>query len=40
VYRAGSDTSLLIDVMCDGGYAVGRRVLDVGIGAGALALPH
>ena len=38
VYRADSDTSLLIDVMIAGGYAAGRRVLDIGTGTGALAL--
>jgi release factor glutamine methyltransferase len=38
VYRADSDTSLLIDVLREGGYAVGRRVLDVGTGTGALAV--
>lgn len=38
VYRAEGDTSLLTDVLCAGGYAVGRRVLDIGTGAGALAL--
>lgn len=38
VYRADSDTSLLIDVMTAGRYAAGRRVLDIGTGTGALAL--
>ncbi|HXT45692.1 MAG TPA: HemK2/MTQ2 family protein methyltransferase [Pseudonocardiaceae bacterium] len=38
VYRADSDTALLIDVMTAGGYAAGRRVLDIGTGTGALAL--
>ncbi|MDQ3761882.1 MAG: methyltransferase [Actinomycetota bacterium] len=38
VYRADSDTSLLIEVMREGGYAAGRRVLDIGTGTGALAL--
>jgi release factor glutamine methyltransferase len=38
VYRADSDTALLIDVMSAGGYAAGRRVLDIGTGTGALAL--
>lgn len=38
VYRADSDTWLLTDVMRQGGYAAGRRVLDIGTGAGALAL--
>lgn len=38
VYRVGSDTSLLIDVLREGGYAVGRRVLDLGTGTGAVAL--
>jgi release factor glutamine methyltransferase len=38
VYRAESDTELLIDVTRDGGYARGRDVLDVGTGCGALAL--
>lgn len=38
VYRADGDTWLLTDVLRQGGYAAGRRVLDVGTGAGALAL--
>jgi release factor glutamine methyltransferase len=38
VYRAESDTELLTDVMERGGYAVGRDVLDVGTGSGALAV--
>lgn len=38
VYRADSDTSLLIDVLREGGYAAGRCVLDIGTGTGALAL--
>jgi methylase of polypeptide subunit release factors len=38
VYRVDSDTRLLIDVVRNGGYAAGRRVLDVGTGTGALAL--
>lgn len=38
VYRADSDTWLLTDVLREGGYAAGRRVLDIGTGAGALAL--
>ncbi|MGH3800328.1 MAG: HemK2/MTQ2 family protein methyltransferase [Pseudonocardiaceae bacterium] len=38
VYRADGDTWLLTDVMRRGGYAAGRRVLDIGTGAGALAL--
>lgn len=38
VYRADSDTSLLIKVLREGGYAAGRRVLDIGTGTGALAV--
>ncbi len=38
VYRVGSDTSLLIDVLREGRYATGRRVLDIGTGTGALAV--
>ncbi|MDQ3764655.1 MAG: methyltransferase [Actinomycetota bacterium] len=38
VYRVGTDTSLLIDVLRQGGYAAGRRVLDLGTGTGAVAL--
>lgn len=38
VYRVDSDTSLLIDVVREGGYAAGRRVLDLGTGTGALAV--
>lgn len=38
VYRAQSDTEVLIDVMQRGGYAEGRHVLDVGTGSGAIAL--
>jgi release factor glutamine methyltransferase len=38
VYRVDSDTRLLIDVVRKGGYAAGRRVLDVGTGTGALAV--
>ncbi len=38
VYRVDSDTSLLAGVLRDGGYAAGRRVLDVGTGTGVLAL--
>lgn len=38
VYRAQDDTSLLIDIMDRGGFAVGRDVLDVGTGGGALAI--
>ncbi|HYZ38659.1 MAG TPA: HemK2/MTQ2 family protein methyltransferase, partial [Pseudonocardiaceae bacterium] len=38
VCRVGSDTTFLIEVLRLGGYAAGRRVLDVGTGTGALAL--
>jgi release factor glutamine methyltransferase len=38
VYRANSDTSLLIDVLREGRYASGRHVLDIGTGTGALAV--
>lgn len=38
VYRAEGDTQMLTEVMRDGGYALGRDVLDVGTGSGALAL--
>ena len=38
VYWVDSDSSLLIDVLRDGGYAAGRRVLDLGTGTGAVAL--
>ena len=38
VYPVDSDTSLLIDVLREGGYAAGRRVLDLGTGTGALVL--
>ncbi|MEV0089035.1 HemK2/MTQ2 family protein methyltransferase [Saccharopolyspora sp. NPDC050642] len=38
VYRVADDTSLLTDVMRQGRYAHGRRVLDVGCGTGALAI--
>jgi release factor glutamine methyltransferase len=38
VYRADSDTSLLIKVLGEGNYAAGHHVLDMGTGAGALAL--
>lgn len=38
VYRAEDDTAALIDVLQRGGYATGRRVLDVGTGSGAVAL--
>ncbi len=38
VYRAQTDTELLIEVTRDGGFARGRDVVDVGTGSGALAL--
>ncbi len=38
VYGVDSDTTLLIDVLHEGGYAASRRVLDIGTGTGALAL--
>jgi release factor glutamine methyltransferase len=38
VYRVDGDTMFLIEVLRLGGYAAGRRVLDVGTGTGALAL--
>ncbi len=38
VYRAQSDTEVLVDAMTRGGYAAGRHVLDLGTGAGAIAL--
>ena len=38
VYRAESDTDVMIDAIVRGGYAVGRHVLDVGTGSGAIAL--
>jgi release factor glutamine methyltransferase len=38
VYRVDSDTTLLIDVLHEGDYAAGRRVLDLGTGTGAIAL--
>jgi release factor glutamine methyltransferase len=38
VYRAESDTGVLVDAMTRGGYAVGRHVLDVGTGSGAIAI--
>ncbi|MER7010204.1 HemK2/MTQ2 family protein methyltransferase [Saccharopolyspora sp. NPDC000359] len=38
VYRAADDTELLAEVMRQGGYARGRRVLDLCCGTGALAL--
>jgi release factor glutamine methyltransferase len=38
MYRVDTDTFLLIDVLREGGYAAGSRVLDIGTGTGALAL--
>ncbi len=38
VYRAESDTDVLIDAMTRGGYAAGRHVLDLGTGSGAVAI--
>ncbi|MCY7341711.1 MAG: methyltransferase [Pseudonocardia sp.] len=38
VYRAEGDTEMVTDLMCRGGFAHGRDVLDVGTGSGALAL--
>jgi release factor glutamine methyltransferase len=38
IYRAASDTQVLVDAVVRGGYAVGRDVLDVGTGTGAVAL--
>ena len=38
VYQVDSDTSLLTEVLHEGGYAAGRRVLDIATGTGALAL--
>lgn len=38
VYRAESDTDVVIDAMRRGGYAVGRHVLDLCTGSGAIAL--
>lgn len=38
VYRADDDTSLLTTVVRRGGYARGRRVLDIGTGTGVLAV--
>lgn len=38
VYRAASDTDVLVDTLTRGGYAAGRDVLDVGTGTGAIAL--
>ncbi len=38
VYRAASDTEVLVDTLTRGGYAAGRDVLDIGTGSGAVAL--
>lgn len=38
VYRAQDDTSVLVDAMERGGYALGRDVLDLCTGTGAVAL--
>jgi len=38
VYRAEGDSRLLIDVMCQGRFADGRHVLDIGTGSGAVAV--
>jgi release factor glutamine methyltransferase len=38
VYRAESDTEVLVDEMLRGGHAAGRDVLDVGTGTGAIAI--
>jgi release factor glutamine methyltransferase len=38
VYRAEGDTEMVADVMRRGGFALGREVLDVGTGSGALAV--
>jgi release factor glutamine methyltransferase len=38
VYRAESDTQMLIDTMRRGRFAAGRDVLDIGTGSGALAV--
>jgi release factor glutamine methyltransferase len=38
VYRAEGDTTMVTDVMCQGGFALDRHVLDVGTGSGALAV--
>jgi release factor glutamine methyltransferase len=38
VYRAESDSQMLIDIMSRGRFAVGRDVLDIGTGSGALAV--